>query len=116
MISAQAEVGVVDSYVLDLLRLDSPERLAQLKTVAVTPASPIPPLVASPEISGGTVARVRAALLDLHRDADAAVQMATLALARFAAVEESDYAVLAGQADRADAAGFALTGDTPTVA
>jgi hypothetical protein len=54
-------------------------------------------------------------LLDLHRDADAAVQMATLALARFAPVEESDYAVLAGYADRADAAGFALTDDTPTV-
>ena len=116
VIGAQAEVGVVDSYVLDLLRLHSPERLAQLETVAVTPASPIPPLVASPGISGGTVARVRAALLDLHRDADAAAQMATLALARFEAVEESDYAVLAGYADRADAAGFALTSDTPTVA
>jgi ABC-type phosphate/phosphonate transport system substrate-binding protein len=115
VISAQAEVGVVDSYVLDLLRLHSPARLAQLKTVAVTPASPIPPLVASGEISGDTVARVRAALLELHRDADAAVQMATLALARFAPVEESDYAVLAGYADRADAAGFALTGDIPTV-
>lgn len=113
--SAQAEVGVVDSYVLDLLRLHSPERLRHLKTVAVTPASPIPPLVASDDISGDTVARMRAALLDLHRDADAAVQMATLALARFAPVEESDYAVLAGYVDRADAAGFALTGDIPTV-
>ena len=116
VISARAEVGVVDSYVLDLLRLHEPDRMAQMKTVAVTPASPIPPLVASPGMSSDMVARVRAALLALHRDADAAARMASLALARFAAVDEADYAVLAGYADRADAAGFALTADTPTVA
>jgi ABC-type phosphate/phosphonate transport system substrate-binding protein len=110
VISGRADVGVVDSYLLDLMRLHAPERLVPLKSVAVTPASPIPPLVASPGIDGHTVARVRAALLELHRDADAAYQMTGLGLLRFAAVEASDYGVLAAWADRANAAGFELTG------
>ncbi len=45
VIGGEAEVGVVDSYVLDLLRSYTPERMAELKTLAHTPAAPIPPLV-----------------------------------------------------------------------
>jgi ABC-type phosphate/phosphonate transport system substrate-binding protein len=109
----QAEVGVVDSYWLDLLRLHEPERLAPLKTLAVSQASPIPVLVASRGVGDGTVARLRSALLELHLEADASATLASLGLLRFTAVEETDYLVLPEQARRAEAAGFALTAPAP---
>ncbi|WP_420992228.1 phosphate/phosphite/phosphonate ABC transporter substrate-binding protein [Cupriavidus sp. 30B13] len=111
VIAGHADVGVVDSYVLDLLRLHAPARMAQLRTLAVTPASPAPALVASPAASDSAAARIRMALLDLHRDAGNAELLATLRLARFALVEDADYDVLAGYARAADAAGFALTSE-----
>lgn len=110
VIGGEAEVGVVDSYVLDLLRLHAPATMAGLRSVAVTPASPIPPLVASPQADDDMVARVRAVLLDLHRDAACTGWRAQLGLSRFACVEAADYAVLARYAGEADQAGFALTG------
>ncbi|WP_059412477.1 phosphate/phosphite/phosphonate ABC transporter substrate-binding protein [Cupriavidus basilensis] len=110
VLAGRADVGVVDSYVLDLLRLHVPGRMARLRTLAVTPASPVPALVASPALGDTAAARIRMALLDLHRDAGNAALLASLCLARFALVEEADYAVLAGYAREADAAGFALTG------
>jgi ABC-type phosphate/phosphonate transport system substrate-binding protein len=106
-----AEVGVVDSYVLDLLRMHAPDRLAGLRTIAVTPALPIPPLVAAPGIDAALVARVRAILLELHRDDACRQWLAPLRLARFAPAAPQDYAVLARYAREADAAGFALTGE-----
>ncbi|MFJ1259814.1 phosphate/phosphite/phosphonate ABC transporter substrate-binding protein [Cupriavidus sp. CuC1] len=110
VIGGDAEVGVVDSYVLDLLRMHAPELMAKVRSVAVTPASPIPPLVASPQTGDATVARVRAVLLDLHCDPACAGWLAQLRLARFAAVSAQDYDVLARYASEADQAGFALTG------
>jgi ABC-type phosphate/phosphonate transport system substrate-binding protein len=110
VIGGEAEVGVVDSYVLDLLRPHEPALMARVRSVAVTPAAPIPPLVASPQAGDDTVARVRAVLLDLHRDAACAGWLAQVGLSRFAPVEAPDYAVLARYASAADQAGFELTG------
>ncbi|WP_416051994.1 phosphate/phosphite/phosphonate ABC transporter substrate-binding protein [Cupriavidus basilensis] len=110
VIGGDAEVGVVDSYVLDLLRMHVPELMAKVRSVAVTPASPIPPLVAAPQAGDAAVARVRAVLLDLHRDPACAGWLAQLRLARFACVTAQDYDVLARYASEADCAGFALTG------
>jgi ABC-type phosphate/phosphonate transport system substrate-binding protein len=109
VIAGHAEVGVVDSYVLDLLRCHEPALAAQLKTLDVTPAAPIPPLVASAQIDPRQAARVRAALLALHEDAAGAAVLAPLELARFAAVRPADYAGLPALAREADQAGFALT-------
>jgi ABC-type phosphate/phosphonate transport system substrate-binding protein len=113
VIAGRAEVGVVDSYVLDLLRLHAPERIAALRKLAVTQSSPIPPLVASPGIDEEVAARLREALLDAHRDADCADALATLRLSRFAAVEPGDYRRLVRWAREADRAGVALTAATP---
>lgn len=113
VIAGRAEVGVVDSYVLDLLRLHAPERIAALRTLAVTQPSPIPPLVASPGIDEGVVARLREALLDAHRDPDCADALATLRLSHFAAMEPGDYRRLVRWAREADRAGVALTAATP---
>lgn len=106
---ARAEVGVVDSYVLDLLRRFEPTLVAQLKTLEVTKATPIPPLVAAARIDPRQCERVRTALLALHEDTTGTALLAMLGLARFAAVRPADYAVLPAMAREADQAGFALT-------
>ncbi|CAG2146771.1 hypothetical protein LMG31506_03456 [Cupriavidus yeoncheonensis] len=109
VIDGAADVGVVDSYVLDLLRGYAPERMAQLKTLAHTPGAPIPPLVASAGVGVDTCTRLREALLALDRDAVGAALMAQLGLARFAAVQPEDYACLTALARESDDAAFALT-------
>lgn len=115
VVAGRAEVGVVDSYVLDLLRLHAPQRIAALRTLAVTQSSPIPPLVASPGIDEDVAARLREALLDAHRDPDCAEALATLRLSRFAAMEPGDYRRLVRWAREADRAGVALTAATPVL-
>ncbi|AGW89767.1 phosphate/phosphite/phosphonate ABC transporter substrate-binding protein [Cupriavidus necator] len=109
VIAGHAEVGVVDSYVLDLLRRFEPALAAQLKTLDVTPAAPIPPMVASAQVDPHECARVRAALLTLHEGAAGTALLAMLGLVRFAAVQPVDYAGLPALAREADQAGFALT-------
>ncbi|CAG9182850.1 hypothetical protein LMG23992_04842 [Cupriavidus laharis] len=111
VIAGEAEAGVVDSYVLDLLRSHAPERVAQLRTLAQTPAAPIPPLVASAQIGAEACARIREALLAMDHDPLGADLMAQLGLACFAAVQPQDYAGLAALARESDEAGFALTAD-----
>jgi len=109
VIGGHAEAGVVDSYVLDLLRRFEPALVARLKTLDVTPPAPIPPLVASAQVDPHECAQVRAALLTLHEGATGSALLAMLGLARFAAVQPADYAGLPALAREADQAGFALT-------
>ncbi|MEM5428356.1 phosphate/phosphite/phosphonate ABC transporter substrate-binding protein [Cupriavidus oxalaticus] len=109
VLAGDAELGVIDSYVMDLLRRYDPGLAAQLKTLALTPPAPIPVLVASAGADPQQCARVRAALLEIHEDAAGAALLAALGLARFAAAQPADYACLPEMARKADLAGFALT-------
>lgn len=113
VLGGTAEVGVVDSYVLDLLRRHEPQLMSGLRTLAVTQASPIPPLVASPQIDAAVAERIGTALQGLHLDAAAAPLLEQLQLARFVPVAEADYAVLAELRRDADMRGFALTASAP---
>lgn len=109
VLDGQAEVGVVDSYVLDLLRRHKPDLMAPLATLATTMASPMPALVASPAMDEAAVQRVRAALLGAHQDTACRADMDLLLLDHFAAVAPADYRVLAERRRAADDHGFALT-------
>ncbi|WP_439685229.1 PhnD/SsuA/transferrin family substrate-binding protein [Cupriavidus oxalaticus] len=109
VLAGDAEVGVIDSYVMDLLRRYDPGLAVQLKTLALTPPAPIPVLVASAGADPQQCARVRAALLGLHEDAAGTALLAMLGLARFAAVQPADYSCLPAMANEADLASFALT-------
>lgn len=108
----RAELGVVDSYVLDLLRRHAPQIMAPLRTVATTIASPIPVLVASPGSSEDEAARARTALLSAHEDEVCRAAMQQLQLARFAQVRASDYSVLAERQAESERRGFSLTEET----
>lgn len=104
------DVGPLDSYCHDLLKKHETELTGRLRVVATTIAAPIPPLVASPDLDGATVARLRDALLDVGRRPELAKLRDTLLLQGFAAVEPTAYAVTLERERAAIAAGYDCIG------
>ncbi len=102
VLTGAIDVGPLDSYLHDLLRRHESETAARLRTVESTAMTPIPPLVASPAVSPGAVARLRRALASCSREPRVAPLLATLLLDSFAPVEAADYAMLLAQARDAD--------------
>ena len=79
VIDGAADVAPIDSYAFCLLQKYRWDLTSQLRIVARTPRTPIPPLVAS--VPG--MAALRAAFLDAHHIAGIAPLMADLLLERF---------------------------------
>jgi ABC-type phosphate/phosphonate transport system substrate-binding protein len=106
VIAGDADVGPLDSYARDLIRVHEPELAAQLRTIATTPPTPIPPLVAAPGIAKADVEQLRAALLDVAAARELRSIRSALLLDGFVAVEPEDYGVLLERAREADRYGY----------
>jgi ABC-type phosphate/phosphonate transport system substrate-binding protein len=106
VIAGEADVGPLDSYAHDLIRAHEPELAAQLRTIATTPPTPIPPLVAAPGIAKADVEQLRAALLDIAEARELRSIRCALLLDGFVAVAPEDYAVLLERAREADRYGY----------
>ncbi len=91
VLSERVDVAPMDSYALDLIRRQEPERIADIAVVDTTAASPIPPLVASPGVSRASCKKLRDALLTAHRDPATADILSDLGLIGFSAVEPDAY-------------------------
>lgn len=78
------DVGPVDSYYYDLLRIGDAELAKKVRIIGSTPAAPIPPLIATASLSTETIERLRASLL-------AAGEREELLLKGFAVPPPSDY-------------------------
>ncbi|TMH60627.1 MAG: phosphate/phosphite/phosphonate ABC transporter substrate-binding protein, partial [Betaproteobacteria bacterium] len=105
-VAGEADVGPLDSYAHDLIRAHEPGLAAQLRTIATTPPTPIPPLVAAPGIAMAEAGRLRAALLDIAHAAELRSIRDALLLDGFVAVEPEDYSVLLERAGDADRHGY----------
>ena len=92
VLDGRADVAPVDGVFLLLLRRHEPGLAARIRVIAQTPQAPIPLLVASPGVPGATAAALRAALLALDADAEAAPLLADLCLRRFVPVDVAAYA------------------------
>ena len=103
---ARADIGPLDSYAHDLLRLHEPDLAARLRVVGRTPATPIPPLVGAPAMPAADSRRLRAALLAVRNAPELAPVRAALLLSAFASVTRESYQVLADDARRADDMGY----------
>jgi ABC-type phosphate/phosphonate transport system substrate-binding protein len=103
----KAEVGPVDSYAHDLLKLHDPAAAAGVRVIASTAATPIPLLVARPDISHDDAARLTEALLAVGDAPELADTRAALLLSRFARVRATDYEVARDRAQAAVSAGYA---------
>lgn len=101
VIEGRADIGPLDAYVHELMKIHAPEQAAQIRTVDSTPPMPIPLLVAAPGFPDDRVQRLRAALLALG-------PIPELALDGFAAPVEADYDVMLAMEQEALAAGYEL--------
>jgi len=106
IVAGDADVGPVDSYAHDLLRLHEPELTAQVRTIASTERTPIPALVGSPTMDSAVAVRLVDALCAVEQAAELAGIRSTLLLRRFAVVAPYDYDELIGRAREADRLGY----------
>ncbi len=96
--AGRIDVGALDSYYHDLLRLHAPALAARVRTVTRTAWRPIPPLVATAALGEAALAALRAALAAVGGAAELAPLRERLLLAGFAVPDPSDYAPLAALA------------------
>ncbi|MEO7710501.1 MAG: PhnD/SsuA/transferrin family substrate-binding protein [Caldimonas sp.] len=101
------DVIALDGFYLDLSRRHQPERLGGLVTVARTPWTPIPLLVAAPGVDAGVVDLLRTKLVALHRDSSYATLLGDVLLERFVAPDLPAYAQLEAMAAYAIERGYA---------
>jgi ABC-type phosphate/phosphonate transport system substrate-binding protein len=102
----EVDVVAVDGFHLDLVRHCEPSMLAGVRTVATTPWTPIPLLVAAPDVDPHLVARLREHLLALHDDSASAACLRAVALARFVVPDIASYAQLPEMARFATERGY----------
>jgi ABC-type phosphate/phosphonate transport system substrate-binding protein len=89
------DVGPLDSWYHDQLRMQDPAFAARVRTVASTQWRPIPPLVATTPLAADELARLRRALLAVSQAPVLAADRALLLLAGFAVPPDHAYAGLA---------------------
>jgi ABC-type phosphate/phosphonate transport system substrate-binding protein len=106
VVQGEADVAPLDSYAHGLFRRYAPELAGQVRIVAMTEPTPIPPLVASRATDPAIVHRLRETLLSASRAPEAHPLLDALLLSGFAAVEPEAYDVTLAWAKEAEAAGW----------
>jgi ABC-type phosphate/phosphonate transport system substrate-binding protein len=98
VIAGEADVGPLDSYWHDLLRVHEPATVAKLRVIATTEPAPIPLFVASAGADRAMTSCIAAALVDAPRRAIWRAVAEPLLLAGFAPVDGAEYGVASGWA------------------
>ncbi|MEP7276244.1 MAG: PhnD/SsuA/transferrin family substrate-binding protein, partial [Betaproteobacteria bacterium] len=106
VLAGDADAGPLDGYWHDLLARHEPATAAQLRTIASTPLTAMPPLVCHAELAPALRTRIADALLAAGTVAELREVRDDLLIARFAAPAPADYAILVANAARADALGY----------
>lgn len=104
----KVDVIALDSFYLDLLRQHDPARLAGMRCIATTGWTPIPLLVAAPEVGRDVVTHLRSRLLGLHERAPYVPLLAEAGVRRFARPDVASYAVLESMAREAAERGYEM--------
>lgn len=91
VLDGQADAAALDSHLLDVLLQQQPELQDRLRIVETFGPSPIPPLVIARSLEPALKQRIRSTLLTMHRDPQAARELARGQIKRFARVCDSDY-------------------------
>ena len=106
IVDGSADAGPLDAWWHALLRMHEPALARRLRVIALTPLTPLPPMVCSAGVPEVDRAKIAGALMSVA-DARALNDVrAALLLTGFAAVDSSDYAVLAQSARAVDDGGY----------
>jgi ABC-type phosphate/phosphonate transport system substrate-binding protein len=92
--AGRIDVGPLDSYSHDLLTHLEPEYANQVRVVASTESTAIPPFVATADLDSDTLARLRQAFADIASAPDLADARSRLLLTGFESPSPADYAPL----------------------
>ena len=106
LIDGKVDVIALDSFYLDLLRQHAPERVEGVRCVATTAWTPIPLLVASPDVPSPVVERLRSHLIGLEQQPAYAALLAEAGVRGFAIPDAAAYRVLEDMAREATARGY----------
>jgi ABC-type phosphate/phosphonate transport system substrate-binding protein len=98
--SGAIDVGPLDSYYLDLLRLHDPMLASQARIIASTQVMPIPPIVSTASLDEETLDRLQTAFGAVEAATELAPVRERLLLSGFALPEASDYQALTQIAKR----------------
>ena len=87
----RVDVAPVDSFCHDLFKASGHPVISLTRTIATTPPSPMPALVASPEIPQSVADAMRDALLHAHRDPMLGPELESALIRRFVEPEVASY-------------------------
>jgi ABC-type phosphate/phosphonate transport system substrate-binding protein len=105
IVRGEIDVGPLDGYVFDLMRAGNPEFAAQVRVVASTDPTPMPPLVATAPLRAEQVQALRNCFLRLHEEPSLDEARKALLVERFVVPELTDYDVTKRRAERVEREG-----------
>ncbi|WP_375465941.1 phosphate/phosphite/phosphonate ABC transporter substrate-binding protein [uncultured Methylobacterium sp.] len=91
VVDGRVDVAPVDSFCHDLLKAGDHPATRATRTIAATASSPMPVLVASPDIGEGEARRLSEALCTSHRDPQMAPHLAAALVERFVVPDTADF-------------------------
>jgi ABC-type phosphate/phosphonate transport system substrate-binding protein len=99
------DVGPLDGYVFDLIRAGDPQLAAQVRIVASTDPTPMPPLVATAPLTQEQIDRLRKSFMQVHEEAALEKPRRALLVERFVVPDISVYEETRRRAERVEQAG-----------
>ena len=100
----EIDVGPLDGYVFDLMRAGDPQFASQVRVVAVTDPTPMPPLVATAPLSPTDADNLRSAFLRAHEEPALSAALENLLVERFVVPDLSVYDETRRRAERVEEA------------
>jgi ABC-type phosphate/phosphonate transport system substrate-binding protein len=100
--AGEIDVGPLDGYVFDLIRAGDPAFASQVRVVATTDPTPMPPLVATAPLKNDQIERIRNAFLRVHEQSSLAQARKALLVERFVVPDISVYGETRRRAERVD--------------
>jgi ABC-type phosphate/phosphonate transport system substrate-binding protein len=104
-VNRKIDVGPLDGYVLDLIRAGDPGFAAQVRVVAMTDPTPMPPLVATAPLKRHQIEGLRNAFLKVHEEPSLDGARKALLVERFVVPALADYEVTKRRAERVEREG-----------
>src|SRR5262245_32466639 len=104
LINKKIDVGPLDGYVFDLMRAGDPQFASQVRIVAVTDPTPMPPLVATASLKDNQTEQLRSAFRAVHEERSLDKARQTLLIEKFVVPELSVYDETKRRAERVEQA------------
>jgi ABC-type phosphate/phosphonate transport system substrate-binding protein len=102
LMNNKIDVGPLDGYVFDLLRAGDPAFASQVRVIAVTDPTPMPPLVATASLRPGEVEKLRSAFREVHNQRSLDKAREALLVERFVVPDISVYDETRRRAERVE--------------